>query len=144
MFTPDAAVLTRVASSVLADGAFMLTEPAETPLAAEDALVFAVPFRASVSGCVLFEAPIDLGFEMMSNLDDDTSDLQLGALDAMREMTNILAGALMPELFGDEVVELGVPSGPGEPVPPGSSMRTDLVTDEGHHLAVLVTWGAAS
>jgi uncharacterized protein YciU (UPF0263 family) len=144
MFTPDAEVVARIATSVLADGAFMLTAPTDEQLDPADALVFAVPFQASVSGAIVFEAPIDLGFEMMSNLDDDTADIQLGALDAMREMTNVLAGALMPGLFGDEVVELGVPSGPGESVPPGSMIRTNLVTDEGHHLAVLVTWGAAS
>ena len=145
MREPTVDLVARVAAGVLADGAFMLTEPVDTPSVPGEGLVFTIPYTGSQNGQLSFEAPLELGFEMMDNLADDTADLQLGALDAMRELTNVIAGALMPEIFGEEAVELGLPAGPGEPVADGDAkVRAELITDGGHRLAVTFAWGAKS
>lgn len=127
-----------VTSRVLADGAFIFAEPVE---AADefDGVEVIVSFRGRVAGGRMsVRAPTELGEEIYANLvgDAEGPSPDERAVIALQELTNMVAGATLAEVFGTgESFDLGIPA----PLAPGEGLagtRVYLTTDDGHPLAV--------
>lgn len=135
-----------VTAEVFGATAFVMVEPASGAGGEGGELAFCVDFGGPAPGRVWLEAPLGLGQEILENLFDGSgAPGESDALDALREMTNVIAGALLPRVFGDVYVTLGIPHGPeaqgasSEEAQP-SRFRAELITDTGHHLAVTFAW----
>ncbi len=127
-----------VTARVLADGAFIFAEPAE---AADefDGVEVTVSFHGRVAGGRMsVRAPAELGEEIYANLvgDAEGASAENRAVIALQELTNMVAGATLAEVFGTgESFDLGIPA----PLAAGESLegtRVFLTTDEGLTLAV--------
>lgn len=142
--SPDESLMD-VVGHMLADGAFVMADPDPEPGAElPDGLRVEVSFDGPRRGVVLIDAPPDLGMEIALNLgaDEEAPD-ESSAVEALRELGNMITGALLPRLFGTETVfHLGIPT-PGRMVgadeaPPVCQHEVALVSDEGHRIRVRV------
>ena len=126
MSDPIETIVRDVARSVLADCAFLLTEPAELPQAWSSAIIHAqIPFAGRFRGSVCITAEQALAETLatdMLGLEPGDPEALVSASAAVSELVNILAGALVARLFSTAVTcTLGLPRvGAGLPaVEPG-------------------------
>ena len=144
---PSSESLARTVSALLADAAFVFAEPTDASPSSEESPLVA---RLTMEHGEIWELCVclqdKLGEVLAANLlgtEDDSGEARAAAADAAGELANILAGALAVELFGKDVVcRIGIPVVTienGRTVAAQlASMpcRTNLLTEEGHALAV--------
>ena len=146
-----------VVERVLEDAAFVLTQPVHEPAPQDHLLQVKLPF----SGLRLADMPALHGeFQLVGSrtfgqslaanlLGIDESDERAvdGALDAMRELLNMVGGAIMEAMFlGSPAGKLGVPLCCAEPCSLGTvvaraNCATCLVTEDGELIAVAIVLG---
>ncbi|HWA74144.1 MAG TPA: chemotaxis protein CheX [Polyangiaceae bacterium] len=139
-------LLHRVASQVLEDAAFLLTEVGDgTPLPGQRrnaTVAFAGPQRGAVRLSTSDELLRQLTADMLGvEADDENAREQSGS--ALAELTNILAGALVAELFGTATLcQLGVPELSGAPDSTSNEAHCAItrVDMEGRPIAVELVW----
>jgi len=141
--SPDESLMD-VVGHMLADGAFVMADPDPEPsVELPECLRVEVSFDGPRRGVVLIDAPADLGVEIALNLGADEAPDETSAVEALRELGNMITGALLPRMFGTETVfHLGIPT-PGrmvgvEEVAPHCQHEVALISDEGHRIRVRV------
>ena len=108
-------LLTRLITETLADGAFIIAEPADagTPESEEDVVEATVRFSGPQSGRLLFAGSRAFSEVLAANLlgvEPDDPNVSRRSLDAMGEMLNVLAGVLLESWFGTAAsFDSGVP-----------------------------------
>jgi CheY-specific phosphatase CheX len=106
-------LLHRIASQVLENAAFLLTEDGEGASLSTRVKNASVSFAGPQRGVVRLSASEELLLQLTADMlgiepDDHSAAEQSGS--ALAELTNILAGALVAELFGTKTLcQLGVP-----------------------------------
>jgi len=138
-------VLAEVAASVLEDAAFVFTERAPGPTAwSETAVAAEIGYGGPEEGELVLVTSPPLAAQLAANMlgvELDDPEVAERAADAVREMLNVVAGALMARVFGTSVVcHLEVPRAPtarpdGAPPP---CCTVDLVTMEGDCLELRI------
>jgi CheY-specific phosphatase CheX len=103
-----------LAASTFADTAFLLTEPADEHNAwSDDWLCAVIPFDGEVAGRLVLAAPTSLAVQVAADmlcLDPGDAEAMAHAGSAVAELANVLAGALVAELFGSSGKwQLGLP-----------------------------------
>lgn len=135
--------LLEVVGRMLAEGAFIAADPIPDPIPFVGVRV-RIGFDGPQRGAFFVDASPALGAEIAANLGVD--DAVAGPVEALRELTNMIAGAALPRMFGStHVFSLGIP---GEAVPVDetsdsldSQCQVSLVSDEGHHICVRLCLG---
>jgi CheY-specific phosphatase CheX len=138
-------LLTRLSSSVLADCAFLLTEPAEPNALLESDLVHAVIEVSGEQGaCLTLCLPWTLAVLVAADMlgvtpDDPESEEQ--AEGAVAELANVLVGTLVDRFCPGLTCEIGLPeSYRGEPKGrPTPNADTALLRSDSGEL-IRVTW----
>lgn len=139
-------LLHRVASQVLEDAAFLLTEIGDAEPPPSEVRNATVAFSGPQRGLVRLSASEDLLRQLTADMlgvepDDQNAAEQSGS--ALAELTNILAGALVAELFGTATFcKLGVPelSKPSKSSLDRAHCAITRVDMEGRTLAVELVW----
>lgn len=149
MSTERHELLARLSSSVLADCAFLLTEPAEPNAALEDDLVHAVievsgEQRACLTLCLPWSLAVLVAADLLGVAPDDP-EAEADARDAVAELANVLVGSLLDRLCPGLRCEIGLPEAyRGEPKA-GRSTNADtaLLRSETGEL-ICVTWSMSA
>lgn len=139
--------LTRVVAAILQDAAFIFAEEAEGPVPFQsDVLVARIDFGGPETGTVVLAAPYDFAVGVARNLIDlevGDADAKQKVADAFNELANILVGAIVHELHGDDVrASMGLPRQSTmaavayEAELAKASLRITLVTEERHRIDV--------
>lgn len=143
MIESTSELLHRVASQVLEDAAFLLTEAGEGETLNGRVQNATVAFSGPQQGLVRISASEELLRQLTADMlgvepDDESAAEQTSS--ALAELTNILAGALVAELFGTSTLcRLGVPvlASPSFERAHCSITRVDM---EGRTVAVELVW----
>ncbi|MFO0725352.1 MAG: chemotaxis protein CheX [Myxococcota bacterium] len=139
MHEPNEALID-VVGHMLSDGAFVIVDPDPDPTPVEGHRT-EVRFGGPASGSIVVEAPLGLGLEIAQNLaPPEEPPSPETAAEALREMANMITGALLPRVFGGEhVFHLGIPTPltPIEVTPPAQcAHQVGLVSEEGNRIRV--------
>lgn len=139
-------VLLGLSSSVLADCAFLLTEPAEASVALGADLVHAVvDVTGARCGSLALSVPGQLAAVVaadMLGVSADEPEAQAHADGAVAELANVLVGAVVERFCHGEACELGLPKVHRDelPVTPRDESRTALLrSDSGDLIRVIWT-----
>ena len=103
-------ILSEVFCDVLINYAFMFGDPApkdELLTSGTGYLRTTVSFKGHQSGIIGVSTPTDLGVQLAANvlgLESDEDDSIENALDAIKELLNIVCGQFLTSAFGDEPV----------------------------------------
>lgn len=142
MTIPSSAELARASANVLADCAFLLTEPVETEIEPHDAVHAVVSFRGSTSGSLILSASRDIAELVaadMMGLALGEREAQVHAEGAVAELANVLLGVLVAKFCDAKSVrDLGTPRVHVGPLPPASAdcAQATLASDTGAILRV--------
>jgi hypothetical protein len=137
--------LAELVSRTLEDAAFVFTEPADPTLPFEAPVLEArLDFEGPSRGELALTATPALARGLAANLlglEPGDPDIAVRAGDALGEIVNMLAGAVVLELFGPAAqTRIGVPAVrelAGAPAP-GSGTSVSLTTEEGERLDAFV------
>jgi hypothetical protein len=141
----DVDTLARLSSAVLADCAFLLTEPAEPSREpADDLVVAVVELHGESARSLTLALPRPLAAVVAADMlgvapDDPESEAQ--AEGAVAELANVLVGSLVERFCVGEACEIGLPAlhGSQPPAPAnGAAYTATLLSDSGELIAV--TW----
>jgi CheY-specific phosphatase CheX len=138
-------LLARVSSSVLADCAFLLTEPAEPSAALESDLVHAIIEVSGEQGArLILSLPWSLAVLAtadMLGVSPDDPESELEAEGAVAELANVLVGTLVDRFYAGVSCEIGLPTSyRGEPrASHGGKADTALLRSDSGEL-ISVTW----
>jgi hypothetical protein len=143
---PDNEKLGLLAGGVLADAAFVFAEASESFSPKGKSVLFA---RISLTSTERWElmviAESDLAKALAANLlgiDDDAEEAERSGPDALAEWTNIFAGSLAVECVSSQPFRIGLPTVTAEASLRASALmtntlrRANLVTENGHHVAI--------
>lgn len=150
MMRPSEEMLGRLSADILADSAFLLTEPSDNSLSLPmSSLSAVISIRGVATGArasLVLSAPRELATVIaadmlgVSVLDPEVATHTEGALG---ELVNVLAGALAANVFGAaETCDLGVPRvlrGPPHGTTSPHEMSSVTLCAEGGHL-IRVDW----
>jgi CheY-specific phosphatase CheX len=143
--------LLRLSSCVLADCAFLLTEPADGSIALDTDLVHAVvEVTGARSGSLALSVPRPLAAVVaadMLGVSPDDPEVRAQAEGAVAELANVLVGAVVERFCHGEACELGLPKvHRGElPVTPRDHSHTALLlADSGDLIRVIWTVDAGA
>ena len=138
-----------VVRQILEEAAFIFAEPAEDDAPLESPTIRAhLDFHGPRGGRLLLNASPEFAVLLAANLlgvEPDEPDALARRQGAVGEILNMIAGALMETLFGDEVtVHLGIPEIGGDHRPPASPVasRIVLLTEEEFPVEVCLHWTA--
>jgi len=137
--------LAELVARTLEDAAFVFTEPADpsAPLEApalQARLDFEGPSRGELSLTTTPAVARSLAANLLG-LEPGDRDIELRAGDALGEIVNMLAGAVVLELFGPAAqVRIGVPAVRelAEAPAPGAGTSASLATEDGDRLDAVV------
>jgi len=137
--------LAELVARTLEDAAFVFTEPADpsAPLEApalQARLDFEGPSRGELSLTTTPAVARSLAANLLG-LEPGDRDIELRAGDALGEIVNMLAGAVVLELFGPEAqTRIGVPAVAELAAPPAGAGGTAvaLLTEEGERIDAAV------
>jgi CheY-specific phosphatase CheX len=137
--------LARLSSSVLADCAFLLTEPAEPcHEASGDSVVAVVDVHAEIARSLTLSLPRSLALVVAADMlggspEDPESEAQ--AEGAVAELANVLVGSLVERFCEGEVCEIGLPvlHRAEPPAPARSDAHTATLRSDSGEL-IRVTW----
>ena len=142
-------LLARVSSSVLADCAFLLTEPAEPAAALENDLVHAVIEVSGEQGaCLTLSLPWSLAVLVtadMLGVSPDDPESEVEAEGAVAELANVLVGTLVDRFCAGLSCEIGLPTSyRGEPrANQSADADTALLRSDSGEL-IRVTWAMSA
>lgn len=132
MSIPTSSELARASANVLADCAFLLTEPVETDLEPHDPVHAVVSFRGATSGSLILSASRDIAELVaadMMGLALGDRDARVHAEGAVAELANVLLGVLIVKFCAEKCVwDLGTPSVHVGPLPARSGGRSQVAT----------------
>ncbi|NLH49749.1 MAG: chemotaxis protein CheX [Myxococcales bacterium] len=138
-----------VAQRILEEAAFIFAEPAEDDAPLESPTINAqLDFRGPSNGRLLLRASPEFAVLLAANLlgvEPDEPDALTRRQGAVGEILNMIAGALMETLFGDEVtVHLGIPEIDAglRPSATPAANRTVLLTEEEFPVEISLYWTA--
>jgi len=137
--------LAELVSRTLEDAAFVFTEPADGAGAPAAPVLHArLDFEGPARGELSLTASPAVARALAANLlglDEGDPDIDARAGDALGEVVNMLAGAVVLELFGPEAqTRIGVPAGAELAAPPAGAGGTAvaLLTEEGERIDAAV------
>lgn len=141
----DGMTIAEALANTLESMAFISVAPAEYPyVLPEDAALFRMRFEGPRSGTIEMIAPRKLGrtlLEQMTGGAGEPTDAE--AIDALREMLNVIAGAILRQETGRAQYEMSLPS--AEPVVNLSTWAAftqpggvPVIDAEGHIIAMKV------
>jgi CheY-specific phosphatase CheX len=143
--TVNVDALARLSSAVLADCAFLLTEPAEpSHEPGGDSVVAVVDVHGEIARSLTLSLPRSLAAVVAADMlgvspDDPESEAQ--AEGAVAELANVLVGSLVERFCVGEACEIGLPalhrSQPPGPAN-GAACTATLLSDSGE--LIRVTW----
>ncbi len=142
MIGPRSADLARLSATVLADCAFLLTEPVEVDAALHDAVHAVVGFSGATRGHLMLSASPELAVHIaadMLGIESGDADAAAHAAGALAELANVLLGMLVVTLCDPETTfRFGTPHayvGSPPEVPHGGAVAT-LASDSGARIQV--------
>jgi hypothetical protein len=152
---PSVAWLTEIVAGILADAAFMFVEATdERDWQGAEFLCARLALEHGESVELVLRADVALGPTLAANLlgtEADSDEARVSAGAALGELANMVAGAVAVEVFGHEsICHIGIPEvavGSGlvsSPTPEPPSCKTIVLTEEGHHLAVMLRAGGTA
>ena len=143
---PDNKKLGRLAGAMLADAAFVFAEASDSFAPEDKALLLArIALTCSERWELMVATETELAESLAANLlgiEEGAAEAKTSCADALAEWTNIFAGSLAVECVGGEPLRLGLPVVTAEARVKAdvffskASRRANLVTEDGHHLAI--------
>jgi hypothetical protein len=152
---PSAERLTEIVAGILADATFMFVESAETKdWQGTELLCARLAMEHGERVELMLRAEPALGPTLAANLlgtEVDSEEARASAGAALGELANMVAGALAVEVFGHEAIcHIGIPEVAVESTLDSiaalaaTTCKTIVLTEEGHHLAVMLCAGAGA
>ena len=143
MSAPSSADLARLSATVLADCAFLLTEPVETDEPIDDAVHAVVAFDGATRGRLVLSASRDLAENVaadMLGIESGDPEASENAGGAIAELANVLLGMLVVKYCDvDGTWDFGTPrvhAGPPPEALDGQARVATLASDSGARLRV--------
>jgi len=152
---PSTDKLTEIVAGILADATFMFVETTDAQdWQGAEVLSARLDMEHGESVELVLRAEPVLGPILAANLlgtEVDSEEARASAGDALGELANMVAGALAVEVFGNEAIcHIGIPELAVEPglvssaALAAATCKTIVLTEEGHHLAVMLSAGASA
>jgi hypothetical protein len=140
---PNSADLARLSATVLADCAFLLTEPVDTAEPIDDAVHAVVAFSGATRGRLVLSASRELAEHVaadMLGIESGDPEARVNAEGAIAELANVLLGMLVVRFCDAEARwDFGTPSvhaGSAPETPGGRAQVATLACDSGAQLRV--------